>query len=104
MSKLDENCIYVDTSGIITTPGTVYTSITASTNWYYILGEYVEVKSMPYNSELMVIMISTINVLGKPYYDSLVKNGVSFPKEIKDYLQYKFKILERDEKINKIIK
>ena len=48
-------------------------------------------------------MISTLNVLGKPYYDELKKNNVSFSNEIEDFLKQKFKILERDTKIDSIL-
>jgi len=72
-----------------------------STN-YYILGEYVEVKSQFHDTNLAII-VSSINVLGRAFYDSLKENYVYLPSEIEEYLQNKFKILERDEKINKII-
>jgi hypothetical protein len=48
-------------------------------------------------------MISTLNVLGKPFYDELKKNKVSFSNEIEDFLKEKFKIMERDSKIDSIL-
>lgn len=84
MSKIDEN-LYVDsTTGITNLSGgiTSYTNtILNKTTKYYILGEYVEFKSMPYSNELIILMISSLNVLGKPYYDSLIKNGDSFQEK-----------------------
>jgi thymidylate synthase len=68
---------------------------------YHILGEDVEVSG--YIDGTTAIMISTLNVLGKPYYDELKKNNVSFSNEIEDFLKQKFKILERDTKIDSIL-
>jgi hypothetical protein len=69
---------------------------------YHVLGEDIQVDSYA-NAELG-IAISTLNILGKPFYDQLKKNNVSFPKEIEEYLEKKFKILERDRKIKEILK
>jgi hypothetical protein len=49
------------------------------------------------------MIIATINVLGKPYYDELLKQGVVLPSEISTFLERKFLILERDRKIDSII-
>ena len=69
---------------------------------YHVLGEDIQVDSYA-NAELG-IAISTLNMLGKPFYDQLKKNNVSFPTEIEEYLEKKFKILERDRKIKDILK
>jgi hypothetical protein len=69
---------------------------------YHVLGEDIEVDA--YSDANVAIVISTLNVLGKPFYDELKKNNVSLPKEIEDYLEIKFKILERDRKINDVLK
>lgn len=93
-------------NSIISSSNNLYSAINLYANSatkYYILGEYVEVKNYYHDTNLAVI-ISLINVLGKPFYDSLKENYISLPNEIEEYLQNKFKILERDEKINKIIK
>ena len=68
---------------------------------YHILGEDVEVDFGIDASTAM--MISTLNVLGKPFYDELKKNKVSFSSEIEDFLKQKFKILERDDRIESIL-
>jgi len=68
---------------------------------YHILGEDVEVSG--YIDATTAMMISTLNILGKPYYDELKKNNVSFSNEIEDFLKQKFKILERDTKIDSIL-
>jgi hypothetical protein len=62
--------------------------------------------NIPYftsNTSTTLRMISTLNILGKPYYDELKKNNVSFSNEIEDFLKQKFKILERDTKIDSIL-
>jgi hypothetical protein len=69
---------------------------------YHVLGEDIEVEGHGY--PYLVVAISTLNVLGKPFYDELKKNKVSLPTEIEEYLEVKFKILERDRKIKDILK
>lgn len=64
---------------------------------YHILGEDVEVSG--YVDGTTAMIISTLNVLGKPFYDELKKNKVSFSDEIEDYLKVKF----RDIKIETIL-
>ena len=51
----------------------------------------------------IAVAISTINVLGKPFWDELKKNEVVFPKEMEKFIEKKFIILERDKKIKDII-
>jgi hypothetical protein len=109
----------VGNSGIISISGT-NSSITTSTvngqylvyggsnnysiikTTYHVLGEDIEVDS--YGDPHLAVAISTLNVLGKPFYDELKKNNVSLPSEIEEYLEVKFKILERDRKIKEILK
>lgn len=86
----------------------IYSNSTISGNYnlsapkttYHILGEDVEVSFGVDASTAM--MISTLNVLGKPFYDELKKNKVSFSSEIEDFLKQKFKTLERDDRIDSI--
>jgi hypothetical protein len=68
---------------------------------YHIFGEDVEVEG--YIDGTTAMMISTLNVLGKPYYDELKKNNVSFSNEIEDFLKQKFKILQREDRIDSIL-
>jgi hypothetical protein len=68
---------------------------------YHILGEDVEIDG--YVDGTTAMMISTLNVLGKPFYDELKKNNVSFSREIEDYLKVKFMSMERDNKIDSIL-
>jgi hypothetical protein len=109
----------VGSSGIISISGT-NSSITTSTSngqylvyggstnysinktTYHVLGEDIEVES--YGDPHLAVAISTLNVLGKPFYDELKKNNITLPSEIEEYLEVKFKILERDRKIKEILK
>jgi hypothetical protein len=111
----------VGNSGIINISGT-NSSITTSTlssgqylTWggstmnysinkttYHVLGEDIEVDG--YGDPHLAVAISTLNVLGKPFYDELKKNNLNLPSEIEEYLEIKFKILERDRKIKEILK
>ena len=75
---------------------------TMSKTTYHVLGEDIEVDG--YGDSHLAVIISTLNVLGKPFYDELKKNNVSLPTEIEEYLELKFKILERDRKIKEILK
>jgi len=69
---------------------------------YHVLGEDIQVDG--YSDPNLAVVISTLNVLGKPFYDELKKNNVSLPTGIEEYLEVKFKILERDRKIKDILK
>lgn len=50
------------------------------------------------------MMICTLNVLGRSFYEEMKKNGICFPPDIENHLQLKFSIEERDEKIEEILK
>ena len=65
---------------------------------YHILGEYVEVKG--WTDAYLIMIISTLNILKKPYYEELKKNNFRFPTEIDDYLKIAF----RDDLIDEIMK
>jgi hypothetical protein len=80
--------------------GTSFNTTIAKTK-YHILGEEVEVSG--YIDGTTAMMISTLNVLGKPYYDELKKNNVSFSNEIEDFIKQKFKILKREDRIDSIL-
>lgn len=80
---------------------TTTTSISSVKTTYHILGEDVEVSS--YKDSYIITNICILNVLGKPFLEELHKNGYHFPTEIEEYLDKKFKSLERDKKINDII-
>ena len=91
------------TASSLTTPTSTLNLYTTSTlkGEYHILGEDVQV--VGYKDPNVSIIIATINVLGKPYYDELLKQGISLPYEVSTFLEKKFLILERDRKIDSII-
>ena len=68
---------------------------------YIILGEEVEVDG--YQDSTTAMMISSINIMGKPFYDDLKKQNVHLPVEIEEFLEQRFIILERDKKIEDIL-
>jgi hypothetical protein len=88
------NLVYSANNGTLVWSGTKAT--------YHVLGEDVEVSSS-YVDGNTAMMIATLNVLGKPFLDELHKNNVFFPTEIEEYLEKKFKWIERDKKIDDII-
>jgi hypothetical protein len=88
-------------SSYYTTAGSSYYSTLSTKSTYHILGEDVEVDG--YKDNHIIMIIASINVLGKPYYDELLKQGTSLPSEISTFLEKKFLILERDRKIDSII-
>lgn len=69
---------------------------------YIVLGEEVEIDASP-DSEL-AIAIATLNVLGRPFYEELKKQNITFPDVIEESIQRNLLILEREVKIDKIIK
>ena len=89
-------------TSITTTTGTGHSINYQPKTTYHILGEDVEVSGY-YQDSNTIMMIATLNVLGKPFLDELHKNGAFFPSEIEQYLEKKFKWIERDKKIDDII-
>ena len=69
---------------------------------YHILGEEFEIDG--YLDGSTAVMISTLNVLGKPFYEELKKNNVSFTDEMDKFIQQRLKVIDRDKKIDSIIK
>jgi len=65
---------------------------------YHVLGEDIEVNG--YYDTNLIMIIATLNVLKKPYYDELKKNNFKFPEEIDNCLRIGF----RDNLIDEIMK
>ena len=101
-------------NGITGTTGTTGTyKITGGTTGWIQLGQDIDGTNFGDNSAASVslsldgttvIMISTLNVLGKPFYEELKKNNVSFPNDMDEFIQQRLKVLDRDKKIDSIIK
>jgi hypothetical protein len=79
----------------------VTTGYSAISTIYHILGEDFETSN--YLDGSTVVMICTLNVLGRPFYEELKKNKISFPQEMDEFIQQRLKVLERDMKIESII-
>lgn len=88
-------------SNIYTTTSSGNFAIYSQRAKYNILGEEFEIDG--YQDPTIAIIISSINIMGKPFYDDLKKQDVHLPKEIDDFLLQKFRILERDTKIDSVI-
>lgn len=65
---------------------------------YYILGEYFEFDG--YVDTYSSSIISTLNVLGKPYWEQLKMNNISFSKEIEEFIQSRFDLIENKKYLN----
>jgi hypothetical protein len=69
---------------------------------YHVLGEDVEIDE--YYDSYLAIAISTLNVLGRPFYEELIKQDIYISDELKKIIEKNLKILDRENKINQIIK
>lgn len=89
------------TNGSWITANTNYNSFVSSAT-YNVLGEEVEVDSST-RDPFLAQNLALINVLGKPFYDELIKNGFIFTGKIEKVLIRRLQILERDKKINSVL-
>lgn len=89
--------------GTITTTATSgYINVAPSKTTYHILGEDFE-STEGYRSENLSIIIATLNVLGKSYYDELKKQNIHFSNDMDEFINKRLLIIERDRKINSVI-
>lgn len=95
------NGTWSSTTGSTTVVGNTTLSTSMKTT-YHILGEDVEVNG--FKDGYTAQNVALVNVLGKNFYDELKKQNISFPSEIEDFLSKKFITIERDKKIDDIIK
>ena len=69
---------------------------------YIILGE--EFKAKSYYIDLPVAnVIATLNVLGKPYWDELKKQGPGLDYDMIEFIENRIKVIERDKKVDDIL-
>lgn len=94
-------------TGIFISNGNISTGNSISTNsyniqgvktTYYVLGEELSVSGV--HDPITASNLSLITILGKPYYDELIKNGVKFSSEISNFLNI---VLTRDYKLSQIL-
>ena len=93
-------------SGIISTISNPSLTIgmTSYTRKFHVLGEDFDLSNNSEFDSNLVIIISTLNVLGRPFWEELKKQNVYLPIELKDFIEERLVILDRDVKINSIIK
>lgn len=88
---------YITTSSVLNT--SVLNSIS---NRYNILGEEVDLDISDHNGSF-AITISTLNVLGRPFYEELKKQPISLSNEVIEIIERRLIITERERKINSVI-
>lgn len=98
---------YIDTtisgsSGSILTVNNGLVNYSQPSTKYIVLGTEIEIDSY-YTDYNLANSIALINTLGKPYYDEIKKQNISFPDKIEEFLEKEFKIIERDNKIKQIL-
>jgi hypothetical protein len=94
-------------SGIISTISSGHNltiGVTSYTRKFHVLGEDFELSNNYGFDSNLVIIISTLNVLGRPFWEELKKQNVYLPDELKDFIEERLVIIDRDNKINSIIK
>lgn len=64
----------------------------------HILGEDYEVKNS-YNDNTLAIIISTLNVLKRPFWEELKKQSIKFDKDLEDFIEERLKVYDRDDKL-----
>jgi hypothetical protein len=69
---------------------------------YVILGEEYETNG--YSDPTLGMAIATLNVLGKPYWLELKKQQFSFGYDMDSFIEERIIVLDRDKKINDILK
>lgn len=82
--------------------GSLGSSIQVQKTTYVILGEELEVDG--YKDIITPLIIATLNVLGKPYWLELKKQDIKLTDEISSFIEERITVLDRDKKINDILK
>jgi hypothetical protein len=78
--------------------------VTSFTRKFHVLGEDFELSNNHGFEGNLAIIISTLNVLGRPFWEELKKQNIYLPDELKDFIEERLVIIDRDNKINSIIK
>lgn len=63
----------------------------------YILGDYIKNISL---SDIEVNMISTLNVLGEPYWKELKRLDYAFSEDVEEFIEKRIKIERRNKNID----
>jgi hypothetical protein len=76
-------------------------NLTSSKHRYNVLGDSIDIDG--HTNIDIAIIIANINLNGEKFYRELKKQGVSLPSILEEFLENKFLIINRDEKINTLI-
>lgn len=95
---LGNNVIYGNGHGSWGTTATIQSQKTI----YVILGEEYEVNG--YADPTLGMAIATLNVLGKPYWIELKNQNFTFGYDMDAFIEERITVLDRDKKINDILK
>ena len=91
----------INSTYTLTGVNSTYTLTGANQARYVVFGKEVFIDS--YWEPILAQNISLINVLGKPFYEELIKNGFIFHEKIVTALKEGFISFERDTKIGSIL-
>ena len=100
----NSNTTITTTSGsnLVYSAGTGAFSISTYKSTYHILGEDYEVKST-YTDPNLSIVISTLNVLKRPFWEELKKQNIKFDDDLENFIEKRLKIYDRDEKLESLL-
>ncbi len=96
----------IGTSSSILTSSAGYFSTTSPTysRKFHVLGEEFELSNNYGFDNNLVVIISTLNVLKRPFWEELKKQNVNLPNDLEKFIEERLLILDRDIKIDSIIK
>jgi hypothetical protein len=108
-SSSSSGCIILGTNSnttistnLVYSAGTGAFSISALKSTYHILGEDYEVKST-YTDPNLSIVIATLNVLKRPFWEELKKQNIKFDDDLENFIEKRLKIYDRDEKLESLL-
>jgi len=89
-------------SNLVYSAGTGAFSISTSKSTYHILGEDYEVQNT-YTDTNLSIVISTLNVLKRPFWEELKKQNIKFDDDLENFIEKRLKIYDRDKKLESLL-
>ena len=88
-------------SNLVYSSGSGAFSISTHKSKYHILGEEYEVNS--YVDPNLAIVIATLNVLKRPFWEEIKKQSIKFDQDLEDFIEERLKIYDRDEKLESLL-
>jgi hypothetical protein len=89
-------------SNLVYSSGTGAFSISTPKSTYHILGEDYEVKNT-YTDPNLSIVIATLNVLKRPFWEELKKQNIKFDDDLENFIEKRLKIYDRDKKLESLL-